>query len=260
MTKRIEHRSQDQLLLEGLSREVDIGVFEEERGTPQKLNFDIQVTLKASPDARHDQIDDILSYDELIYAIDKALAQKRYNLLEHLGEAICECILVHDQVDQVALQIFKPDRIEGRLGISMLRNGLAQNKSNDKLLDQLAICFCTQTSQIKQAITDQKAPLIVLANDAPLPDSKLAALAYYHTLSAQAYHVCAQHPELQPSRTLAEFRYGFEHGRAQIWLPDHLLLAASDAPPYDSDAWALAQWLKAHIGATELCYHGDVND
>ncbi len=59
----------------------DIGAFQQERGRPQRLRFNIVVEVRPVSDAQ-DDVDRILSYDRLTEAIDAELAKDRLNLLK----------------------------------------------------------------------------------------------------------------------------------------------------------------------------------
>ena len=66
----------------------DIGAFQQERGHPQRLRFNVVVELLPQPAvADSDDVDAILSYDRIAEAIAAELAAERLNLLETLAEA-----------------------------------------------------------------------------------------------------------------------------------------------------------------------------
>ena len=67
---------------------VEIGAFQAERGTTQRIRFDVVVEVKPLSDEIDDDVDRILSYDRVTEAIDAALSEERLNLLETLAERV----------------------------------------------------------------------------------------------------------------------------------------------------------------------------
>jgi 7,8-dihydroneopterin aldolase/epimerase/oxygenase len=77
----------DRISLRDHVRAVEIGAFQAERGTTQRVRFNIVVEVAAKADLV-DDVDRILSYDRLAEAIDSALAAERLNLLETLAARV----------------------------------------------------------------------------------------------------------------------------------------------------------------------------
>jgi len=73
--------------------DVEIGAFQAERGTTQRICFNIVVEVRPMADTLDDDVDRILSYDRVTEAISASLAEERLNLLETLAERIAERIL-----------------------------------------------------------------------------------------------------------------------------------------------------------------------
>ena len=72
----------DRISLRDFPVDVEIGAFEVERGTTQRLRFSVVVSV-APPDADvGDDVDRILSYDTIADAIRAELAAERLSLLE----------------------------------------------------------------------------------------------------------------------------------------------------------------------------------
>src|SRR6056297_2714043 len=66
--------------------EVEIGAFQAERGTTQRIAFNVVVEVRPMTGALDDDVDRILSYDRVTEAIEAALAEERLNLLETLAQ------------------------------------------------------------------------------------------------------------------------------------------------------------------------------
>ncbi len=77
--------------------EVEIGAFQAERGTTQRICVNVVVEVAPLPKDLDDDVDRILSYDKVTEAIAHELAAERLNLLETLAERVAERILLEPQ-------------------------------------------------------------------------------------------------------------------------------------------------------------------
>ena len=101
--------------------EVEIGAFQAERGVTQRIRFNIVLEVARHDAAATDDVDQVLSYDTIIEAVEAELAQERINLLETLAERIAERVLEPRQALRVFVRIEKLDRIPGTLGVEIVR-------------------------------------------------------------------------------------------------------------------------------------------
>ena len=101
---------------------VEIGAFQAERGTTQRIRFDVVVEVQPLSDEIDDDVDRILSYDRVTEAIEAALSEERLNLLETLAERVAERILLAPQAQRVFVRIEKLDRGPGNLGVEIVRS------------------------------------------------------------------------------------------------------------------------------------------
>ena len=257
---------QNHLLLSDYHTKVEIGAFEEERAQQQGLIFNIAVALNEPPQVASDRVDDILSYDELIYAINNCLQAKRYNLLETLGEDICQHILAHPSAASVNLRIEKPDRVAGRFGVELHRSAQPQDKiaptdSGDHAVD---IWLCPPRGDISaefDARVQNSQSMPILCPSIVYGDYS-GRYGQRRILYAQAQAACelAQRwPHLRLSRTMAELRHSLHLKQAQIWLPVDMVLAAANPPKVAPDGVALARWLAENFDNARLRL-GDGND
>ena len=101
---------------------VEIGAFQAERGTTQRVAFNVVVEVRPMTGALDDDVDRILSYDRVTEAIEAALAEERLNLLETLAQRIAERILWEPQAARCFVRIEKLDRGPGALGVEIVRS------------------------------------------------------------------------------------------------------------------------------------------
>ena len=67
---------------------VEIGAFQAERGTTQRIRFNVVVEVQPLSGEIEDDVDRILSYDRVTEAIEASLSEERLNLLETLAEPV----------------------------------------------------------------------------------------------------------------------------------------------------------------------------
>ena len=107
------HVMLDKIGVRGLVRDVQIGVFAEEKGRTQRVRFSVEVSIFPAPRAASDDIADAVSYDYVVEAITKVTSQGHINLLETLAERIAEECLMDRRAAKVHLLVEKLDRLEG---------------------------------------------------------------------------------------------------------------------------------------------------
>ena len=110
------------LFMEGVVREVDVGIHPHEIGSPQRIKFDIHVILEDA-ETGADSIDEVLDYEYLIASLDRVLEMKRSALLETISTRILDEVMTPVEVAAASVSATKLDVLEddGRLGCTMTR-------------------------------------------------------------------------------------------------------------------------------------------
>jgi dihydroneopterin aldolase len=110
------------LFMEGVVREVDVGIHLHEIGSPQRIIFDIHVILEDSKTGT-DSIDEVLDYEYLIASLDRVLEMERPALLETISTRILDEVMAPVEVAAASVSATKLDVLEddGRLGCTMTR-------------------------------------------------------------------------------------------------------------------------------------------
>jgi len=114
--------SASSLFLEGAIRHVDVGVYEHEQGTPQRVMFDIHVIVDDSRPS-NDSIDQVLDYEYLVSCLDRAVAMDRPSLLETMVIRLLEEVMAPVEVLAATVSASKLDITDddSRLGCTMTR-------------------------------------------------------------------------------------------------------------------------------------------
>ena len=126
----------DHILVRDYVKEIEIGAFQSEYGVKQRVSFNVILEVDTDNYPMHDNVDLVLSYDNIIEIIEDEIGQKRVALLETLAEHIALSCLCLDSVVTVTVRLEKLDRGMGKLGVQITRTKVQSNqaKTNMKTL------------------------------------------------------------------------------------------------------------------------------
>ncbi len=260
-------RPRDRISLRDHIVEVDIGAFQLERGTTQRICFNVVVEVADSHEPLEDDVDRILSYDRVVEAIAHELAVERLNLLETLAERVAERILLEPQAMRAFVRIEKLDRGPGALGVEIVRARPAaaplRTDADDKPHPQ--ILFVSQSMMASgdlgtrlDAAQAAGGPLILCVDmpDGPRPSSAHALAQRRIDLLAieqQAWVLAGLDPRCVVVASRTELDWAMKHDQISVWAPSKITLDATDTPPLNcADARGLAGWFARHIEARGL--------
>lgn len=254
--------------------EADIGAFQQERGHPQRLRFNVVVEVRPHPAPVEDDVDRILSYDRITEAIAAELAAERLNLLETLAARVAERVLAEPQAMRVFVRAEKLDRGPGALGVEIVRSRAeaplrAVDAAGDMqalhplvvFLDNAAIAAPDLARRL-DGWQARGLPIILAVGlpDLPRPETghrptqrRIDLLA----IEQNAWTLAARDDRCVVVATRTEIDWAMKHGRTIVWAPSKLVLDAVDGP-HSREPVALALWLAEMTAAEALIVHGDV--
>lgn len=219
----------------------DIGAFQSEKGRPQRLRFNLCVEL-ADLVVADDQVDQVMSYDILTNAINAALADQRYNLVETLAERIAAKVLINPRAVQIEVSVEKLDRGPGALGVTICRS--ASSVPGYDTLPAVGVILWGASASLR----DEALVIVPDAPGFPLPksgdDRRIALLALDQAAWALAGELGIGVVESQ-----TEMEHAIRAGQPVIWAPYHL---AADLLPIEAAPVALAAWLANRLGAETI--------
>ncbi len=247
---------------------VEIGAFQAERGTTQRIRFNVVVEVRPLDGPIDDDVDRILSYDRVTEAIATEISAERINLLETLAERVAERILLEPQAVRTFVRIEKLDRGPGALGVEIARtrrDGLRLVSPADAdvlhprivLLSQDAV-HSAQLPKWLDELEHSGTPTILSVcapdQDAPRAGAKMAQRRIDLLALEQACWVLAgRDSRCVVVETATELDWGMKNGQISVWAPSKLVLDAVDtSPPGPDDPVALAGWFAGQMAATEL--------
>ncbi len=254
--------------------EVDIGAFQQERGHRQRVLFNVVVEVRAAQQPLNDDVDLILSYDRITWAIATELAAERLNLLETLAERVAERILAEPAAMRVFVRIEKLDVGPYKLGVEIVRSRVEAAVEMEGSDGQQAsvhplVAFLDNTliaSADLPALLDRLQghglPVILTVG---LPDMARPQTGHGPTqrrvdllaIEQNAWALAARDPRCVVVATRTEMDWAMKRGQMIVWAPSKLVLDAVDGP-HSRAPVALALWLAELMVADRLIVHGDV--
>jgi len=259
-------------------RKVEIGAFQSERGIRQRIRFNIVVEVARNAAALSDDVDQVLSYDSIIEAIDAELASARINLLETLAERVAERVLSSPKAVRAFLRIEKLDRIPGALGVEIVRRRLAADNVLRPLDGERSrpaataemhplvvflpnrVLHSARLGRWLDAIAAHQPPAIICleaaAGTSPRADVA-AANRRIHLLAIEqnAWVLAGKDRRCVVVDSRTELDWAMKHGQMSVWAPSKLVLDAVDGPE-DETPLGLARWFARSFSAQALVLAG----
>ncbi|MHC0053204.1 dihydroneopterin aldolase [Actibacterium sp. D379-3] len=243
---------------------VEIGAFQAERGSTQRVRFNVVVELRPNPAPLDDDVDRILSYDTITDAIEAELAAERLNLLETLAERIAQRLLAEPQPLRVFVRIEKLDRGPGALGVEIVRSrdkGTGAGPGQVPVLHPVVL-FLSNAAIAAPALPRwldrlqaRGAPVILCVGpaDCPAPQSRVPLAQRRIDLLAieqNAWVLAGRDRRCVVTNTRTEIDWAMKHGQISVWAPSKIVLDAVDGPAAGPrDAVALALWFAGQVEA-----------
>jgi dihydroneopterin aldolase len=254
--------------------EVEIGAFKAERGTTQRICFNVVVEVRPLTDAIEDDVDRILSYDKVTEAIAAELAEERLNLLETLAERIAERILWEPQAVRTFVRIEKLDRGPGALGVEIVRsvNDLKTKPitSHAATTPHPHVVFLTNAAirspnlaRWLDQLEARAEPVILCVGRADLAAPQTGHRMTQRrvdllAMEQNAWVLAGRDERCVVVATRTELDWSMKHGQISVWAPSKIVLDAVDGPGVATDdPVALAAWFAGHIEASDLLMIGE---
>lgn len=272
-----DDRPRDRISVRDHMVEVEIGAFQAERGTKQRVQFNVVVEVTPQTEVLDDDVDRILSYDRVTEAIAHELAAERLNLLETLAERIAERILLEPQAMRTFVRIEKLDRGPGALGVEIVRSRrdfgdhltemaeeMAQERPHPRVayLSNDAIAHPDLQDWISE-MSARKAPVILCVG---MPDIAVAQTGHAMTqrrvdllsIEQNGWTLAARDLRCKVVATRTELDWAMKNNQICVWAPSKIVLDATDGPDTQpSDSVALGAWFAGEMEACEYVVIGE---
>ena len=271
----------DRLILRDHLRHVDVGAFESEKGKPQRVLFNVAVTLDDRSFDPDDDVDRVPSYDMIVEAIEEVLTDRRSELLETVAERVATVLFRDVRVTAAEIRIEKLDRVEGALGVEIVRNRApetchASSESRWSFPAVPTIVFVSNSVLFSERLpewivamrTAEIAPIICVdrrQDPGPVPGNPDAKFRVeLLSIEQNAWYLASCDDEFGVVATLTELKVRSGGNRISIWAPARIILGAGNrAGLLKSErplAPELAIWLTKAAGARRLIACGCADD
>ncbi len=246
----------DRISVRDYVRTVEIGAFQSERDTKQRIRFNVVLEVADSTAADTDDVDQVLSYDTITEAIEEQLAAARLNLLETLAERVAENILAHPRAVRVFVRIEKLDRIPGTLGVDIVRSkvGAQTGYTADQDINPLIVFMPNQVLYGPEldawlnAIAKHERPAIICLEPAEkqpsvtgisMIDRRIGLLS----IAQNAWFLAAKDTRCVVADNRTELDWAIKNGQLSVWAPSRIVLDAVKKPEAGPNTpLALAMW------------------
>jgi dihydroneopterin aldolase len=233
----------DRISLRDHIREVDIGAFQVERGTTQRVRFDVVVEVglpELAEAVRGDDVDKILSYDAITEAIDRGLAAERLNLLETLAAMIADDILSSPLAARVFIRIEKLDRGPGALGVEIVRdkNQAAVNTAETTIRPNVVmladdVLEHQDLTAVLDCLVAEGLPLILCVGFQRAGDIGNSQVVQKRidllSIEQNAWRLAGKDPRCVVVATRTELDWAMKNGQICVWAPSKLVMDATGA-------------------------------
>ena len=258
--------SLDRISIRDYIKEVEIGAFQVERDLTQRVKFNVVVEVAASSSSSSDDVDDILSYDMIIEAIDDQLNFERLNLLETLAERISDQILSHNQAIRVFTRIEKLDRIPGSLGVEIVRdrkNSIEEKAIENSYSEPLVVYISNEIIQSNElerwldAIVKNDKPTILCVEALELKDQVSIELNILHriellSIEQSAWRLAGMDSRCVVVDTRTELDWSLKNNELSVWAPSKMILDSVNKPSLNSGPLDLAIWLAGELSVDSI--------
>ena len=256
----------DRISIRDYIKEVEIGAFQVERDLTQRVKFNVVVEVTPGSSSSSDDVDEILSYDMIIEAIDDQLNFERLNLLETLAERVSDQILSHNQAVRVFTRIEKLDRIPGSLGVEIVRdrkNSIEENAIENSNSEPLVVYISNKIIQSNElnkwldVIVKNDKPAILCVEALESKDQLSLELNSLHriellSIEQSAWRLAGMDSRCVVVDTRTELDWSLKNNELSVWAPSKMILDSVNKPSLNSDPLDLAIWLAGELSVESV--------
>lgn len=117
----VDETPADRIFVRDLVLPVHIGVYDEEQGVTQRVGFSVEAVCAVSGGARHDEIAEVPSYDDILKIIHAIVGAGHINLVETVAEMIAARCLADPRIASVRVRVEKLERGPAAVGVEIVR-------------------------------------------------------------------------------------------------------------------------------------------
>ncbi|MBV1900039.1 MAG: dihydroneopterin aldolase [Kordiimonadaceae bacterium] len=99
--------------------DAQIGVWEHEKDTHQKIRINVDLSVHENTQHHDDQLSNVVCYNDIVTNIQAILAKGHINLVETLAEKIADMALTDKQVIGTRVKVEKLEAVEGAASVGV---------------------------------------------------------------------------------------------------------------------------------------------
>jgi len=115
----------DKVIIRDLTLEMSAGIYKHEKAKPQRVVINIAFDVCTNLNRTLEEIDQVVSYEDIIKEVEILAKERHYNLLESFAEGIATMCLKYDnKIEAADVRAEKPDIIDNAaaVGVHILRS------------------------------------------------------------------------------------------------------------------------------------------
>jgi len=121
----------DKVMVRDLVIDTNIGIYSLEQGVTQRVRFSVEIECFPSAKPLGENIDNVISYDDIVNGVRDIVASGHIQLVETLVERVAEHCLKDRRAATVRVVAEKLDRIPGAaLGVEIFRRARPAHEAN----------------------------------------------------------------------------------------------------------------------------------
>ncbi len=110
----------DKVIIRDLKLEMSVGIYEFEKAELQAVIINVTLGVSTNLSASLEDIEEVVSYEDIIKHIEGLAAKRHYDLVERFAEDIAHMCLEYDQkIQDVDVLVEKPDIIKNAASVGV---------------------------------------------------------------------------------------------------------------------------------------------
>ena len=99
--------------------DAEIGVWEHEKDTHQKIRINVDLSVREDATHHNDQLGNVVCYNDIVTNIQRIIAGGHINLVETLAEKIADMALIEERVIGARVKVEKLEAVSGAASVGV---------------------------------------------------------------------------------------------------------------------------------------------
>lgn len=112
-------KASDKIIIRDMIVVMSVGIHAFEKENLQRVIVNVEMTVRDNPRWKDDDINNVVSYADIVERIEFIAKSQHMNLVETFAEYIAAAVLENDQIADVRVRVEKPDIFESVAGVGV---------------------------------------------------------------------------------------------------------------------------------------------